>query len=291
MPTTRRTFVAAALLPALPAQTQPQSQPQTPQPAAVPGGVAFVPLAPATAARPSATYNGRPVLVRAIEGQWTAVVGIALAADARQPQSLVVREAAGGTGGTATATRERRATFRLERKQYAEQRLTVAPRHVELSPEDLARFERERKHLAEVLQRFDAEREPATLKLLTPTAGPRSSSFGLRRVFNNQPRAPHSGMDIAAASGTPVVSAAEGTVIDCGDYFFNGNTVIVDHGQGFLTLYCHLSSIDTQTGQRLEAGAPLGKVGASGRVTGPHLHLSVYLNAQAVDPALFLPAA
>ncbi|MFO1296240.1 MAG: M23 family metallopeptidase [Rubrivivax sp.] len=162
---------------------------------------------------------------------------------------------------------------------------------MELSPEDLARFERERKHLTEVLQRFDAEREPATLKLLAPTAGPRSSSFGLRRVFNNQPRAPHSGMDIAAASGTPVVSAAAGVVIDCGDYFFNGRTVIVDHGQGFLTLYCHLSSIDTETGQRLEAGAPLGKVGASGRVTGPHLHLSVYLNAQAVDPALFLPAA
>ncbi|MBL8286879.1 MAG: peptidoglycan DD-metalloendopeptidase family protein [Rubrivivax sp.] len=275
------------------AQTQAQTQTQTPaqapkqapQPAAVPGGVAFVPLAPAAAARPSATYNGRPVLVQAIDGRWTAVVGIALSADARQPQALVVRE------GAERGARERRATFRLERKRYAEQRLTVPPRHVELSPEDLARFERERAHLAEVLRRFDAAREPATLRLLAPTAGPRSSSFGLRRVFNNQPRAPHSGMDIAAPTGTPVVSAAAGVVIDSGDYFFNGRTVIVDHGQGFLTLYCHLSAIDTEAGQRLEAGAPLGQVGASGRVTGPHLHFSVYLNAQAVDPALFLPPA
>jgi murein DD-endopeptidase MepM/ murein hydrolase activator NlpD len=216
------------------------------------------------------------------EGAWTAVVGIALAADPAQRQTLSVQAAEGAV---------RQVAFTLRRKQYAEQRLSVAPKHVELSPEDLARYERERAHLGEVLNRFSAAREPATLRLVVPTSGPRSSSFGLRRVFNGQARNPHSGMDIAAPTGTPVISAAAGEVIDTGDYFFNGHTVIVDHGQGFLTLYCHLSAIDTAAGAALDAGAPIGKVGATGRVTGPHLHFSVYLNAQAVDPGLFLPDA
>jgi len=250
-----------------------------PTAAAVPGGVALVELGEAAAPRPSATYGGRPVLVRALGAAWTAIVGIGLAANPTQPQALEVREAVGRT---------RRITFSLQGKQYAEQRLAVAPRHVELSKENLARYERERVHLAEMLRHFSA-REPATLRLVMPTSGPRSSSFGLRRVFNGQPRAPHSGMDIAAATGMPVVSAAAGEVLDTGDYFFNGQTVIVDHGQGFLTLYCHLSAIGTERGKVLEAGAPIGQVGATGRVTGPHLHFSVYLNAQSVDPALFLP--
>jgi len=212
---------------------------------------------------------------------WVAVVGIALGADAKQRQTLAVRHADG---------RARDIAFALERKAYAEQRLTVAPKHVELAPEDIARYERERVHLGEVLRTF-SRREPTTLQLQLPTSGPRSSSFGLRRVFNGQARNPHSGMDIAAATGTPVASAAAGEVLDTGDYFFNGNTVIVDHGLGFLTLYCHLSAIDVVRGAIVEAGAPLGKVGATGRVTGPHLHFSVYLNATPVDPALFLPPA
>jgi murein DD-endopeptidase MepM/ murein hydrolase activator NlpD len=259
-----------------------RAQALLPDSAAVPGGVALVDIGPATGARPSATHAGRPVLVRAQDAAWIAVVGIGLAADPGQPQTLLVREADG---------RERSVTFALQRKQYSEQRLTVAPRHVELSKENLARHERERAHLGGVLRHFTATREPATLRLVMPTSGPRSSSFGLRRVFNGQPRSPHGGMDLAAPTGTPVVSAAAGEVLDTGDYFFNGQTVILDHGQGFLTLYCHLSAIDTDRGKALEAGAPLGKVGATGRVTGPHLHFSVYLNAQSVDPALFLPPA
>jgi murein DD-endopeptidase MepM/ murein hydrolase activator NlpD len=252
-----------------------------PTAAPVPGGVALVPIGPATAGRPSASYGGRPVMVHAQGPDWVAVVGIALAADPAQPQVLVVTQPQG---------RERRQAFQLQRKRYAEQRLQVAPGQVDLSAEDLERSRRESAHLRTVLGHFAAAREPATLRLQQPVAGPRSSTFGLRRVFNGQPRNPHSGMDLAAPTGTPVLAAAAGEVADAGDYFFSGRCVIVDHGQGFLSLYAHLSAIDAAVGQTVDAGAPLGKVGATGRVTGPHLHFSVYLNAQAVDPALFLPA-
>ncbi len=212
-------------------------------------------------------------------GFWIAVVGIGLAADPQRRQTLSVLAGEGPAREIALA---------LEPKRYAEQRLKVPRRHVELSPQDMARYEHERVHLADVSSRFTASREPATLLLASPTEGPRSSSFGLRRIFNGEKRNPHSGMDIAAPVGTPVVAAAAGTVADAGDYFFNGNTVIVDHGQGFLTLYCHLSAIETSVGANVGAGVQIGRVGATGRVTGAHLHFSVYLNATPVDPALFL---
>jgi murein DD-endopeptidase MepM/ murein hydrolase activator NlpD len=231
--------------------------------------------------RPVAHAGDIPLLVVGSAGAWTALAGIPL--DTAPGQASIT---AGSPGSDV-----RTIPYTVASKQYAEQRLKVEPKHVDLSPEDLARFERERAHQREVMTTFSQPApEAGALAMQVPVAGRRSGSFGLRRVFNGQPRAPHSGMDIAAAVGTPVGAPLAARVVDTGDYFFNGNTVWLDHGGGLLTLHCHLSAVDVQPGDALRAGDRLGAVGATGRVTGPHLHFGVLLNRTMVDPALFLAA-
>jgi murein DD-endopeptidase MepM/ murein hydrolase activator NlpD len=267
-------LTAAASLSAL----DPATAANLPKAAAVPGGVAVVRIG-AAQAQPVVRCNGNRVLIVGDENEWLAIVGIALEAKAGENLSLVIERA-----DTKAATLR----VSIGPKQYATQRLTVKPGQVELSPEDLARYESERAHLSEVRKSF-TDTVPESLTLMQPCEGPRSNTFGQRRFFNGQSRNPHNGMDIPAPDGTPVVAAGESTVIDVGDYFFSGNTVIVDHGRGFLTLYAHLSVAEVTSGERLATGARIGRVGATGRVTGPHLHFSVFLNSVAVDPALFLP--
>ena len=250
-----------------------------PQQRLAPGGVGRIALGTSTQS-PSASLDGVPVMVVQDNGQWTAVLGIALGA-APGGASLTLQHGDG---------RETVLPFAIRPFRYAEQRLKVAPGQVDLSTENLARYERERVHLAPVVATF-SEPAPESLLLRQPVPGRRSSSFGLRRVFNGQARSPHSGMDIAAPNGTPVVAAAAGRVIDTGDYFFNGNTVWLDHGAGLLTMYCHLSAVVVAVGDVVTAGTTIGAVGATGRATGPHLHWSVSLNRAMVDPALFLAPA
>lgn len=256
-----------------------------PRAAAVPGGVWRQPLG-AAPERPQATADGVPLLVVGVPSSWQGLVGIPLSATPG-PASVEV---------LAPGQPPRRLVYSIEPKRYAEQRLKVAPKTVDLSPEDLARYERERAHQQTVMATLSPvpagwDGNPAALQMQAPVSGPRSSSFGLRRVFNGQPRSPHSGMDIAAPTGTSVLAPLPGRVIDTGDYFFNGHTVWLDHGGGLLSMVCHLSAIDVAVGDTLAVGQRVGAVGATGRVTGPHLHWGVMLNRVMVDPALFLDGA
>ena len=247
-----------------------------PQDSRVPGGVARLSLGPASA-RPLVTAAEAEVLVVGDMIEWTALVGIPLAITPGE-QSV----------GVKTDGRLRTMSFTVRDKQYVEQRLKVSPKTVDLSAEDNARYEREATHLKTVMATFTEPPPSGSLHMRVPVPGRRSSSFGLRRVFNGQSRNPHSGMDIAAPTGTPVRAPLPGKVIDVGDYFFNGGTVWLDHGGGLLTMYCHLSQVDCKPGDQLQTGDAFCKVGATGRVTGPHLHWSVMLNRAMVDPALFI---
>lgn len=244
----------------------------------VPGGVITFTIAAAEDDRPKVTLDDVAAMVVREGDHWRTIVGIPLST---APGKITVMYETRAVKATSRV-------FDVNPKQYREQRLKVEPRVVDLSPEDQARTAREQPVIRDALATF-SDAAPSTLRLLPPIPGPRSSSYGLRRVFNGQPRNPHTGMDIAAPTGTPIKAPADGRVVNTGEYFFNGNTVLLDHGQGLITMYCHMSQIDVKPGDVVKTGDVLGKVGATGRVTGPHLHWGVTLNRTMVDPALFLP--
>lgn len=246
--------------------------------APVPGGVAVIDLGPDRGTVPTARHTDQPLAVVREAGRWYALFGIALDT---LPGEQEIRVFFGSTASDRTIP--------IRSHNYPEQRLTIKDhRKVEPRQEDLERIAREKAH-TDALKRHFSPPAPATP--FHPPAGSKlSSRFGVRRIFNGQPRNPHSGLDFAAPAGSPVKAPAAGTVIDTGDYFFNGQTVFIDHGQGLISAYMHLSRIDVQTGQPVRAGEHLGAVGATGRATGPHLHWTVILNGTPVDPALFLPS-
>lgn len=252
-----------------------------PEHAPRPGGTAVIAIAAANSdAAPIVMFDDKRVLVLRREDEWVAVIGIPLT-QSIGPAKAIVR---------IVDQESSTITFEVKPYAYREQHLTVARAYVDLTEEQLHRAGRERKIIDGALTNW-RDVDLSDLSLLEPVAGRRSSSFGLRRFFNEQPRSPHKGMDVAANLGTPVIAPGDGTVTATGNYFFNGNTVIIDHGQGFVTMYCHLDEIGVEEGQRLTTGMPIGKVGATGRVTGPHLHFGTYLNGTAVDPALLLAPA
>lgn len=244
----------------------------------VPGGIAVIDLKSTSSTAPKVSYNNKRVMVLRDEKGWHAVVGIPLAAQAGQ-HSITVKE-----HNPPPAT----ISFSVRDKQYKTQHITVKnKRHVSPNKQDLDRIWREKKFIHKALRNW-RETDKIDTRLLKPVEGPYSSPFGLRRFFNKQPRKPHSGIDIAATEGTPIVAPADGIVTETGDYFFNGNTVFIDHGQGLVTMYCHMSRVDVKAGDVVKRGQTFGTVGKTGRVTGAHLHWAVSLNDARIDPLLLM---
>jgi murein DD-endopeptidase MepM/ murein hydrolase activator NlpD len=246
----------------------------------VPGGVAVVPLGSAAAGanKPQTWFREQPVLVTSDHDQWYAVVGLPL-------------DTAPGTYDLSVKTGDKNEVqhFVVNAKHYPEQRITLEDKSkVELSAADLTRAEKEIAVIKE-LKRHWLDTPDTDLALILPVEGKLGSRFGLRRFFNGEPRSPHAGLDVAVARGSPVKASAQGKVLAVDEYFFNGKTVFVDHGNGLITMYCHLDRIDVQPGETVGKGQQLGLSGQTGRASGPHLHWSVVLNGAMVDPELFIP--
>ena len=182
----------------------------------------------------------------------------------------------------------RRVPFEVRDRKYQSQYITLKDkRKVNPTPLDMQRIRRE----SALIRQAKASWTPTDaipFAMSLPVHGITSSPFGLRRYFNKQPRRPHSGLDIAVPAGTPIKAPADGIVVNTGNYFFNGNSIFLDHGQGLITMYCHMSEIDVRDGEHVKAGQVIGKVGMTGRATGPHLHWGVILNQVSVDPDLFI---
>ena len=245
----------------------------------VPGGVAVVDLGTGADA-PKASYQGKPVMVVKEQGsRWLAIVGVPLSV-APGNQQLTAKDASGS----------RNLAFVVGSKKYPEQRITLKnQRQVNPNPDDLKRIEGELAVQVQAYRSFTPG-TPSNLILDKPVDGPLSSKFGVRRFFNGEERNPHAGLDFAVPAGTPIKAPAAGKVILIGNYFFNGNTVFVDHGQGFISMFCHMSKIDVKVGDAVPRGGVVGRVGSTGRATGPHMHWNVSLNDARADPAIFIGA-
>ncbi len=272
---------ANAKLPTAPATTV-ISTAKLPRVAAINGGLVVLDLSTLTtpASEGPLYYQGNPVWVGRLstDGPRVAVIGVGL-------------EATGVQALTGTPTGEALISFTVTAGDYPEQRLTIKEKkYVHPDPDQLARFSREAAEQKAAYRVFttSAYADAQWPTFQWPITGRLSSPFGFKRFFNDEPRNPHMGIDIAAPKGAIAHSPADGTVALVGDYFFNGRTAIIDHGQGVFSMLCHFDKVLVQAGQKLKAGDPVGKVGATGRATGPHLHWTVSLNDQRIDPRLLL---
>lgn len=246
----------------------------------VPGGVSMVDLGASSSPKPRARYGSKNILVIEQDGQWKGLVGVSLKT---LPGNYIVSYQ---TGKDSTSNKE--VSIKITPKTYPEQRIKMKQKkYVSPDKEQLARIKTEKKHMGKLFKIWrDTD---VSVDLSWPVDGPLSSPFGLRRFFNDQPRNPHSGIDIAASEGTDIVMPSDGVIIDTGDYYFNGMTVFIDHGQGMISMMNHMSKIVVKKGDELKRGDKIGEIGQTGRVTGPHLHWSLSLNQARVDPMLFLP--
>ncbi len=248
----------------------------SPEQALVPGGIAIMGLKNYTP-ETRITFDNRKATVFRQDDEWYALAAIPLRAKPGSYDFKIQQD--GSTRVSKVEVRD---------KKYQEQHLTIKnKRKVNPNEQDMQRITSERA-LKQAAKNHWSDSYP-DMDLIWPVSGKISSIFGLRRFFNEQERNPHNGLDIAAPEGTDVRATADGTVIEAGDFFFSGNMVYIDHGQGLISLYAHLSRIDVKPGDVLRRGDILGAVGQTGRVTGAHLHFAVMSNGVLFDPIYLLP--
>ena len=248
-----------------------------PEQALVPGGIALLKL-PGYKQDTKVYFNNRRIAVFPYKNTWIAMAGIGLS-NKPGDYEFSIKQADGVSLNT---------KITVKYKKYDEQHLTIKnKRKVNPNAEDSKRIASESTRKKKARKQY-SEIEP-NVEFIWPVTGRISSIYGLRRFFNEQERRPHSGLDIAADEGTPIKATANGTVIDAGDFFFSGNMIYLDHGQGIISLYAHLSAISVKPGDVVKQGDIIGKVGQTGRVTGPHLHFAVYANQTLIDPVFMLP--
>jgi len=231
-------------------------------------------------------WNGKtvPVQMDAHEGAWRGAVLLGVPHGSEQePRTLRadVRTAA----GRETVERE----LALLARQYPEQHLNVDRKYVEVAQSDLDRHAAERARVVAALSRMELRRQ-WELPMLRPVPGQVSSAYGLTRYFNGKPRKPHMGVDLRGAEGTAIRACADGEVMLAEEHFFAGKSVYIDHGQGVVSMYFHLSAIGVAPGDRVRRGEVVGMVGSTGRVTGPHLHFGLAVQGELVDPLPLLAA-
>jgi murein DD-endopeptidase MepM/ murein hydrolase activator NlpD len=211
------------------------------------------------------------------DGAWQALIGIDLDV---APGDVPVEISATLEGG-AVATRAE--TLAVEAKEFPTRQLRVAPKFVNPPPSAQKRIDRERRQLGALFRSITPVPQ-WQMAFVRPIEVSPVSGFGVRSVYNGEPRAPHGGADFASPTGTPILAPGGGTVVLAAPLYFTGNTVVVDHGVGLISLFAHLSRIDVKVGERVQRGTAVGLVGATGRVTGPHLHWTVRLQGARVDP-------
>ena len=270
-------FILSSLLMSLSAQgLVAQSLPEN---HAVNGGVTIIPID--LKKKPEAYFNGQRIAVVESEApnQWLLLVGIPLNND-KEIQNIIIKRPLSA-----------KVPFHISKKRYKTQSLSIKnTRKVDPYAGDRDRISMEQAKLKAIYTQRSAQ-NPFDEGFIAPSHGPISSLFGLNRIYNGKARAPHSGLDIASADGSDVRAASSGRVVEAKDYFFTGNTVIIDHGQGVFSLYAHLKDYKVKKGQAIRQGEVLGRVGKTGRVTGPHLHWTMIMNGYLVDPLLFVPAS
>jgi len=231
-------------------------------------------------------WDGRPVALFPTGGGLAALVGLDLDVRPGRVGWRVTRTSAAKNGGALAA-----GVVTVRPRTFPLQQLTLPKNMVDLDAATLARVEAERRQLDTALAAGAGERLWRGPFRIPVEGGQPTGGYGLRRVINGQPRSPHTGYDWAAPVGTPVLASNAGRVALVAEHFFAGRNVMLDHGLGLFTLYFHLTETRVEPGAAVEGGQVIGTVGATGRVTGPHLHFAVLLNGARVDPESLLRLA